>query len=139
MFPFENRIPAFLAALPLICATITSATAAERSAPLFLTATNGTGLPNYLAVINTRTQETSYVPTGGMGGASGNAGGVAGSCPRPRHNPRARIRAVKAPRLHAHFRIKNSSGSAYSTDLALQANSGHAPSTLSAWQQILNS
>src|SRR5262249_41646519 len=32
---------------------------------------------NHLAVINTRTRETDYVPTGGAGGASGNAGGVA--------------------------------------------------------------
>jgi hypothetical protein len=46
-------------------------------APLFLTETNGS--PNYLAIINTVTQETDYVPTGGNGGAAqgGNAGGVA--------------------------------------------------------------
>ena len=43
--------------------------------PLFLTETNAT--VNRLVVINTRTQETDYVPTGGAGGASGNAGGVA--------------------------------------------------------------
>ncbi len=43
--------------------------------PLFLTATNGT--TNFLAVVNTQTKETDYVPTGGSGGASGNAGGVA--------------------------------------------------------------
>jgi hypothetical protein len=43
--------------------------------PLFLTATNGA--TNYLAVVNTRTRDLSYVPTGGNGGASGNAGGVA--------------------------------------------------------------
>lgn len=44
--------------------------------PLFLTATNG--VPNnYLAVINTKTKATSFVPTGGSGGVSGNAGGVA--------------------------------------------------------------
>jgi hypothetical protein len=43
--------------------------------PLFLTETNATA--NMLAVINTRTQETNYVATGGIGGASGNAGGVA--------------------------------------------------------------
>lgn len=43
--------------------------------PLFLTETNAN--VNLLAVINTRTQETDYVPTGGIGGASGNAGGVA--------------------------------------------------------------
>jgi hypothetical protein len=45
------------------------------SAPLFLTATNGTN--NFLAVINTRTKEVDYVPTGGAGGATGNGGGVA--------------------------------------------------------------
>jgi len=49
-------------------------TAAGR-APLFLTATNATN--NALAVINTRTQEVDFVPTGGAGGVSGNAGGVA--------------------------------------------------------------
>jgi hypothetical protein len=42
---------------------------------LFLTQTNAS--PNFLAVINTVTKETNYVPTGGKGGASGNAGGVA--------------------------------------------------------------
>ena len=77
MFPFKNRIPACLVAVPAICAAMTSAAAAERRAALFLTATNGTGATNYLAIINTRTQETSYVPTGGLGGATGNAGGVA--------------------------------------------------------------
>ena len=51
------------------------AQAATSPAPLLLTATNGTN--NYLAVINTRNQQIVYVPTGGMGGASGNAGGVA--------------------------------------------------------------
>jgi hypothetical protein len=47
------------------------------SAPLFLTETNI--VPNYLAVINTATQETDYIPTGGSGGvaAGGNGGGVA--------------------------------------------------------------
>src|SRR5208283_4051985 len=44
-------------------------------APLFLTATNGS--TNMLAVVNTVTKETDFVPTGGSGGASGNAGGVA--------------------------------------------------------------
>ncbi len=45
-------------------------------APLFLTETNGS--PNYLAVVNSATQETDYVATGGNGGAAtgGNAGGV---------------------------------------------------------------
>jgi hypothetical protein len=46
-------------------------------AALFLTETNG--IPNYLAVVNTVTHETDYVPTGGNGGvaAGGNGGGVA--------------------------------------------------------------
>jgi hypothetical protein len=62
-----------LATLPLICAAVASAqTTAD---PLFLTATNGT--TNYLAIVNARTKQTTYVATGGSGGASGNAGGVA--------------------------------------------------------------
>jgi hypothetical protein len=46
-------------------------------APLFLTETNG--ITNYLAVVNTVTQETDYVPTGGNGGVAvgSNGGGVA--------------------------------------------------------------
>jgi hypothetical protein len=44
-------------------------------APLFLTATNAA--TNFLAIVNTETQEMEFVPTGGAGGASGNAGGVA--------------------------------------------------------------
>ena len=43
--------------------------------PLFLTATNAA--TNVLAIVNTRTKQTEYVATGGNGGASGNAGGVA--------------------------------------------------------------
>jgi len=43
--------------------------------PLFLTATNGSA--NYLAIVNTRTGELNYVATGGVGNATGNAGGVA--------------------------------------------------------------
>lgn len=45
--------------------------------PLFLTATNTA--TNYLAVVNTRTKEMDFVPTGGNGGVSpgSNAGGVA--------------------------------------------------------------
>jgi hypothetical protein len=43
--------------------------------PLFLTMTNGAA--NYLAVVNANTKEMNFVPTGGAGGASGNAGGVA--------------------------------------------------------------
>jgi hypothetical protein len=65
-----------LATLPLIGAAVMSAAAAEQSRnPLFLTATNGT--TNYLATIDTVTRQTTYVATGGNGGASGNAGGVA--------------------------------------------------------------
>jgi hypothetical protein len=43
--------------------------------PLLLTATNGA--TNYLAAVDAQTGEISYVPTGGSGGVSGNAGGVA--------------------------------------------------------------
>jgi len=43
--------------------------------PLFLTATNAA--TNTLAIVNTRTRQTAYVPTGGAGGVSGNAGGIA--------------------------------------------------------------
>ena len=43
--------------------------------PLLLTATNAT--TNVLAIVNTRTKQTEYVSTGGAGGVSGNAGGVA--------------------------------------------------------------
>jgi hypothetical protein len=66
-----------VAALPLICAAVASAAtpeAATAASPLFLTATNGT--TNYLAIVDTRTSQVTYVPTGGQGGASGNAGGV---------------------------------------------------------------
>lgn len=64
-----------LATLPLICAAVAEAqTAAD---PLFLTATNG--VTNYLAVVDTRTHQTTYVATGGNGGvpAGSNAGGIA--------------------------------------------------------------
>jgi hypothetical protein len=66
-----------LAAVPVVClATASLASGASKAAaPLFLTITNGP--KNFLAVINTNTKETDYVPTGGVGGASGNAGGVA--------------------------------------------------------------
>jgi hypothetical protein len=80
---FAGHAPA---GLPLMCAVALStvlgagelrAQAAESStpAPLFLTATNATN--NALAIVNTRTKEMDFVPTGGAGGASGNAGGVA--------------------------------------------------------------
>lgn len=88
MFPMKNHAGIMPATLALICAAISPAVAADPaqapakaggygagSAPLFLTATNGTN--NFLAVINTQTQQTTYVPTGGLGGATGNAGGVA--------------------------------------------------------------
>lgn len=75
-----------LAALPLLCTAIVASPSGDEAtlaqaredkslAPLFLTATNGAN--NYLAIINTRTKATTYVPTGGFGGAGGNAGGVA--------------------------------------------------------------
>jgi hypothetical protein len=63
-----------LATLPFLCAAAVGE-AQTTAAPLFLTATNGTN--NFLAIVNTRTHQTTYVPTGGNGGASGNAGGVA--------------------------------------------------------------
>ena len=83
MFRIKNHACSTLAMLPFLCAPASIAVAAEqpqarqiqRADPLFLTITNGA--TNFLAVINTRTRETNYVPTGGMGGASGNAGGVA--------------------------------------------------------------
>ena len=84
MFPMKNHTGRMLAALPVLCAAMTSfalaadearAVAKQDRDPLFLTITNGA--VNYLAVINTRTKETNFVPTGGTGGASGNAGGVA--------------------------------------------------------------
>ena len=73
------------ALLTLICAVVvTTAYGADEvqsltnqsrnQDPLFLTATNGAN--NFLAVINTRTKEMDFVPTGGLGGASGNAGGI---------------------------------------------------------------
>jgi hypothetical protein len=72
MFMKRNHTRKLLAALPLIYAA--TAQAASQDA-LFLTATNGAS--NYLAIVNTKTQEMNFVPTGGSGGASGNAGGVA--------------------------------------------------------------
>jgi hypothetical protein len=69
--------------LPLLCAAASfaagepqaQAKSGHAADPLFLTATNGA--TNYLVVINTRTRQTDYVPTGGAGGVGGNAGGVA--------------------------------------------------------------
>lgn len=78
-----GRIPALLV---LMCAGAASAAfgadelqeqakQGHSQAPLFLTATNGAN--NFLAVVNARTKQTDFVPTGGFGGAGGNAGGVA--------------------------------------------------------------
>ena len=53
-----------------------SPAAAKAAKPPFLSMTNGSR-NNYLGVVNTATKETSYVPTNGFGGASGNAGGIA--------------------------------------------------------------
>jgi hypothetical protein len=86
MLSKRNRAGELLAIMPLLSAMSASAifgaadlqaqtTQSSTPDPLFLTATNSSA--NYLAVVNTRTKETDYVPTGGAGGASGNAGGVA--------------------------------------------------------------
>jgi hypothetical protein len=76
-----NRIR--LATITMMCGMAASSALAaggeaaqgSRHDPLFLTITNAA--TNFLAVVNTRTREVDYVPTGGMGGAGGNAGGVA--------------------------------------------------------------
>lgn len=76
MYRMKNQTGRRLFASMLVsAATISSAAAAGNAAPLFLTATNGSN--NFLAILNTQTKQVSYVPTGGAGGASGNAGGVA--------------------------------------------------------------
>ena len=86
MFMKRNHAGKMLAILPLVCAMAapTAFGADEQQlqagqnrgqAPLFLTATNAAN--NFLAVIDSRTKEMDFVPTGGSGGASGNAGGVA--------------------------------------------------------------
>jgi hypothetical protein len=78
MYSTKIQTGAMLAVLPLACAAIVSTAAAQpqsHRAPLFITATNAA--TNYLAIVNAQTRQTTYVPTGGMGGASGNAGGVA--------------------------------------------------------------
>src|SRR5262245_1993945 len=82
----RNRVRSLPAVLSLICAItasgafgaddLTAQAAQSRGQdPLFLTMTNGPR--NFLAVVNTRTRQMDFVPTGGAGGASGNAGGVA--------------------------------------------------------------
>lgn len=80
MLGMKNRIARILPVLPLlgtasIAAAQPDAAAGKGVAPLFLTATNGAN--NQLAIVNTESGETTYVPTGGAGGVSGNAGGVA--------------------------------------------------------------
>ena len=75
----KNNAARLLALLPLTWGlTVPNAFGSDEGDgqdPLFLTATNGSA--NLLAVINTRTKQLNLVPTGGAGGASGNAGGVA--------------------------------------------------------------
>ncbi len=84
MLKKQNHAERKLAVLPLVCiaaaiglnSTELRAQSQERNQdPLFLTATNGAA--NALAVIDTVTKEMDFVPTGGAGGASGNAGGIA--------------------------------------------------------------
>ena len=90
MFKTNNylgRVPALMTMMCALAAatafgageTLAQAKQGPSHDPLFLTATNGAN--NFLAVVNTRTKETDYVPTGGFGGVSGNAGGVAVSGP----------------------------------------------------------
>jgi len=71
MFLNKNCAAWALTVTPLLSA------APGSKAPLFLTATNATN--NFLAVVNTKTKQILYVPTGGTGGVPGgsNAGGVA--------------------------------------------------------------
>jgi hypothetical protein len=82
----RNYAGKMLAMLPLVCAVATTTTVsagnlqaqtqqARSQDPLFLTATNAAA--NFLAVVNARTKQMDFVPTGGAGGTSGNAGGVA--------------------------------------------------------------
>ncbi len=86
MLRTKDRVSRVLGILPAVCAAMASvafaaqevpaaAKANRTPAPLFLTITNGA--VNFLAVVNARTRVTDYVPTGGSGGATGNAGGVA--------------------------------------------------------------
>jgi hypothetical protein len=76
---FSRRLALFgfpaLALMPSSNAAEDQSRQSRARDPLFLTATNGA--PNYLAVVNTRTREVNYVPTGGAGNVSGNAGGIA--------------------------------------------------------------
>jgi hypothetical protein len=86
MLRMNHRVSRVLGILPAVCTAMVSVAFAAQEAPaaakanrppapLFLTITNGA--VNFLAVVNTRTRVTDYVPTGGAGGVTGNAGGVA--------------------------------------------------------------
>jgi len=75
MLTKKSQAGTTLAIFAVICTVAASAQALPGQAPLFLTETNAS--PNFLAVVNTVTKQTNYLPTGGNGGASGNAGGVA--------------------------------------------------------------
>ena len=86
MLTKRNYTSRMLAIASLMCTIITSAAFGaddlqalakqnRNQEPLFLAITNGP--TNYLAVVNTRTKGVDYVPTGGLGGAGGNAGSVA--------------------------------------------------------------
>lgn len=75
MIRTHNCARLFAAALAIAPFSLHAQFGPRAGDPLFLTATNGP--TNYLAVLDTRMGTLSYVPTGGGGGASGNAGGVA--------------------------------------------------------------
>jgi hypothetical protein len=84
MHPSKYHTVRIAAMLPLLCVMPSIAAAGDElqalaktgsRAPLFLTATNGAN--NYLAVVNTRSRQVDYIPTGGQGGAGGDAGSVA--------------------------------------------------------------
>lgn len=71
----RNNVGPVVLMLAMINSVAASAAFGQEEDPLFLTATNAKA--NSLAVVNTRTKQVNFVPTGGAGGASGNAGGVA--------------------------------------------------------------
>lgn len=79
MLKLRRTIVSSLATLPIVFTAVIGAPTAQAQTaaedPLFLTATNDP--TNYLVVIDTVTRQTTYVATGGIGGASGNAGGMA--------------------------------------------------------------
>ena len=75
MFKVKDCAGTIPAILGMACAMAASNAYAQSPTPLLITATNGA--QNSLAVINAATKQTVLVPTGGAGGAGGNAGGVA--------------------------------------------------------------